>query len=571
MELDTSVGLLGVDTICGRFSQVVHRAPDKVFVHLRLPGAQRAVTFAQAWDDFVSRAAELDRAGVRTGGVVLIFLPQGWDGISYYFGAMLNGCVPSFMPCPSTKQDPELYWKSHKQLLVRIKPAAIVSNTQQALAMVQSGLISDTVQLIVTGPPLHAKEWKPSISIEADATALLQHSSGTTGLKKGVMLSHRAVLLQLESYSKAVGADTEDVIISWLPLYHDMGLIACLMLATTLGQSLVLLDPFHWIARPATLFQAIAEHRGTLCWLPNFAFEHLARVVKPDPATMSLQTIKAFINCSEPCQVQSFRRFQSTFSVLGVRPDMLQVCYAMAETTFAVSQTTPGIPVETLCTDKSALRDNGRIVAPRPGAPAVELLSNGKLINGATISIRDENGHLLPDGNVGEIYVAADFLFDGYYRLEEQTAERLSDGLYRTRDRGFVYDGQLFVLGRMDDLLILNGRNFHATEVEGLLISIDGLKPGRAIAFTLFNTQKGTNDLVIVAETAEALEPDPGDTAVRHAIRSATFESLGIYPAEVSLVPPGWLIKTSSGKISRGANAEKFERQRLSQSCGTPI
>jgi fatty-acyl-CoA synthase len=177
------------------------------------------------------------------------------------------------------------------------------------------------------------------------------------------------------------------------------------------------------------------------------------------------------------------------------------------------------------------------------------------------VVVRDPDGRDLPPGEVGEICLRAPFLFDGYFRLPERTSERLVAGWYHTRDRGFVLDGEVFVLGRVDDLLILNGRNFHAAEIEALLNDVAGLKPGRNVAFGEFSRARGTNELIVVAETpldAVAEDADP----TRHRVREVLFEGIGLYPAEVLLVPQGWLVKTTSGKIARGANAEKYRHAR---------
>jgi acyl-CoA synthetase (AMP-forming)/AMP-acid ligase II len=270
---------------------------------------------------------------------------------------------------------------------------------------------------------------------------------------------------------------------------------------------------------------------------------------------MRLQSVRAFINCSEPCQPETFRRFLEAFANLGVRPDMLQVCYAMAEITFAATQHPLTLPNRVRAFDREALVEQSYTQAPRVGKPIIELLSAGVPITGVEVEIRNKHGDTLPDGVVGEICLRAPFLFSGYFRMPDQTASRLNEGWYQTRDRGFFQDQELYVLGRLDDLLILNGRNYHAAEIEGLLNQITGLKPGRAAAFATANEMRGTSELVIVAETDNSSYIDA--PILRHAIREAIFQGIGIYPAEVTVVPPGWLVKTSSGKIARGANAMK--------------
>jgi acyl-CoA synthetase (AMP-forming)/AMP-acid ligase II len=543
------------------------QSPDKTFVQAELPDSRDKIGYARAWRDLNRCKAEYVRQGVRPGGVVLIFLPQGWTAIAHYLGAIAHGCIASFMPCPSAKQDPDKYWAAHQKLIERIEPAALVTNDAHAEQMRRNGLVQgQTVLMDAKAPDLlpdgKSGAWSPAAP---DATPILQHSSGTTGLKKGVMLSHRAILDQTFSYARSIDARADEVVVSWLPLYHDMGLVACLLMPMIVGQTIVLMDPFHWVSRPGTLFEAIARHRGTLCWLPNFAFDHLARIVEPKPETMSLASMRAFVNCSEPCHAASFRRFAEKFAPLGLADTALQVCYAMAETTFAITQTPVSAKPLTIHVDRVLLHEEGRVALPVSSDTDQELISTGRPIRGTDIVVLDGNRQPVADGTVGEVNVRSSCLFSGYYKLPEETAARLHGDLYATRDRGFIRDGELFVLGRLDDLIIVAGRNFHATEIETVLNRVDGLKPGRNVAFGVANTERGTSDLIVVAETSDDAGADvstPEHKALRHQVREQVFQSLSIYPSEVRLVTQGWLLKTTSGKIERNGNAAKFTREK---------
>jgi acyl-CoA synthetase (AMP-forming)/AMP-acid ligase II len=543
--------------------------PDRSFVNLALPGRTDRITYAQAWQDIEQCRREYDKLGVTRGGVVLLFLPQSWSAIAYYLGAIAYGCIASFMPCPSAKQEPDKYWAAHQKLMDRTLPAALVADEGHAAAITRNGLLRGEAVLLIAKDVTAERAEAVPVAAWSDIapTPILQHSSGTTGLKKGVMLSNAAILDQVRAYSRAIDAGRNDVVVSWLPLYHDMGLVACLLTPMILGQTIVLLDPFHWVTRPATLFAAISLHKGTLCWLPNFAFDHLARTVEANADTGRLESVRAFINCSEPCHAETFRRFRSKFEPVGLAPTALQICYAMAETTFAVTQTPVGRAPRTVTVDRGTLYGQGRVAAPRDEAEALTLISAGRPIEGAEVSIRGGEGEALRDGFVGEVCLRSTSLFSGYYKLPEETAERLSAGLYATRDRGFTLDGDLFVLGRLDDLIIVAGRNFHATEIETLLVQMPGLKPGRAAAFGVVNAERGTTDLVVVAELAEAesANQEAALRRIKHGVRDAIFQTLNVYPAEVVLVSQGWLHKTTSGKIERTANVQRFLQEKISR------
>lgn len=486
--------------------------------------------------------------------MVLIFLPTSPDVLAAFMGAMMLGAVPALMPLPSAKQNPAAYWSSHRALLKRIRPRILVTDRAHADAMVANKLIRGRRRLVVIEDVPEGPAEAPAPSAAPDDVALLQHSSGTTSLKKGVMLSHGAILRQVEAYAATLNATADDAMASWLPVYHDMGLIACSMMPLVLGQTVTLLSPFQWVARPAVLFDAMERYGCSLAWMPNFAFEHLTRTV-PEGWSGDLSGVRALIDCSEPCKADTFDRFLDRFAKHGLKPEALQVCYAMAETVFAVSQTPPGRPVAVVEVDRETLRTDRRAEPPAGPERAERLLSNGPVVDGLSVTIRDPRGVPLADGEVGEIAIAGDFLFSGYHNAPEITAERLRDGVYFTRDLGFLRDGELFVLGRKDDLLIVNGRNLRAHEVEGIVTGVAGLKPGRAVAFGVFNDATASEELVVVAERDGS---GRDDEAIARDVRERVFDETGIDVRDVAVVAPDWLVKTTSGKISRDKNRAKY-------------
>lgn len=519
-------------------------------------------------------AARMRAAGLGPGDTVLVFLPQAPESIAVYFGLMRCGAVPSFMPLPSAKQEPGHYWRSHLSLLRLIRPAAVVTLRVWRGAMEEAGLAAEVPQLLATDDTWRAlAPWSGGSYGCVDDVALLQHSSGTTSLKKGVQLTHRAVTQQIDAYARALDATQDDVVVSWLPIYHDMGLIACTMLPLLCGQKLVLLDPFRWVADPASMLRAISAQRGTLVWLPNFAFELLARAARFQPGELDLRSVRAFINCSEPCKAASFDRFEARFAPAGVTATMLQVCYAMAETVFAVSQTPLGAPARRITVDEQALmRQRRALVVPQVSAqPSRVLLSSGRLIDGMAAEIIDTEGRTLPPGGVGEIRLRSEFLFSGYLNRPELSRERLHGGGYDTRDLGFILDDNLYVLGRTDDLIIVHGRNYFAHEIEAVLNRVPGLKPGRNVAIEVFNETLGSADAVVIAELGEdGTVPADSLLALRRLVKHAVAQDMGLELHDVRLVKPGWLVKTTSGKISRELNRAKFAAEARSGSHNEP-
>jgi acyl-CoA synthetase (AMP-forming)/AMP-acid ligase II len=477
-----------------------------------------------------------------------------------YLGALLGGFVPSFMPYSAAKQEPEEFVRSHRLLFERIGAAAVATNRDwlDDNSAIFSGssvkaLLSDEVY-----QNYENRSQEEPYQAGAEEIALLQHSSGTTALKKGVALSHRAVLNQARSYAKAIKLGPQDLVASWLPLYHDMGLMACFLIPLILGAPVAQVDPFLWAREPWRLFEMIGRHRATLVWLPNFAYHHLVRNVDPQQPH-DLSSVRAFVDCSEPCKPSTMRAFLEAFGRSGVRPEALQACYAMAENCFAVTQTVPGQLPRHLSADADRLSREGLLAPPAPGARAVELMSTGRPIVGAQVRVVDATRKDLPEGVVGEIAVTGDSLFSGYLKLPDETAASLHEGWYYTGDLGLLDKGELYITGRKKDLIIVRGRNFYAHEIEHLVAGVPGVKPGRAVAFGVYRDESGTEDAIVVAETTDSADLDDKAQSRRAVdVKRRVKAALDLDLYSVKLVAPGWLVKTTSGKISRSENKQKY-------------
>ena len=356
------------------------------------------------------------------------------------------------------------------------------------------------------------------------------------------MLTHDAVLRQIESYAEAIGVTGNDVIASWLPLYHDMGLITSFLMPVIVGATIVSLDALEWTVRPTLLLDAIERFEATLCWLPNFAFHHIARLAEPE-RRWELRSLRLAVNCSEPCRAAAFDAFLAALASSGLAAEALQVSYAMAENVFAVTQTPPGIPVR-----RSARAD------------AAGLLSCGKPLPGTKLRVVRENGEAASSGELGEILITGTCLFDGYFRQPELSAARLNDGWFTTGDLGFIEDGELFVVGRRNDVLNINGRKIIAHEVEHVLTDVTGVAPGRVLVYAEYDKQAGATRFEVAAELDPARASPEADVIA--AIRRRVMDVCGLWPARVLLLERGFLLKSTSGKISRAASLQKLATRR---------
>jgi acyl-CoA synthetase (AMP-forming)/AMP-acid ligase II len=487
---------------------------------------------------------------VELGQIVAIVLDHRYELYPAFLGAMRAGAIPTFLPYPTSKQDPDLYWRGQAELFARVRPACVLAHAAilPRIAELTAGFacaLVDVDELVSSDggalPPLEAIE-------SHDRIALLQHSSGTTGAKKGVALTFGTIADQNAAHAAALEASPGDLTVSWLPLYHDMGLIAAFLFPISLGSCVVSLDAFEWLLRPASLFEAIEHYRASHTWLPNFAFNHLVRT--HDPArSYDLSSMRAFVNCSEPCKPATFDGFATAFAGCGVTRAMLRTCYAMAETVFAVTLSEARREPRTLALDPEALRTRDEAVTPL--GEGLEFLSCGKPLDGLELRIAAQSG-----ANVGEIQLRGRFVFSEYYGNPDATAQSFEGGWYKTGDLGFLYEGELYVCGRRKEMLIVHGQNFYASDVEAVAGEVAGVKPGRVAVFAVFDASAGSEEAIVLAETE--LDDEASRLDLIRRIRADVYSRLGLQVRTVELRAPGELVKTTSGKMSRDENLRRY-------------
>ncbi len=548
---------------------VVHQ-PDKNIIIFQKTGEKdlhlsynELFTRSQIYSD------ALIKASVKQGEVVVIILQHSLELIFAYFGSILNGSIPSIMPFLTEKLLPEKYRDDLVSLIKITKPSAIITYT--AFCNEVDSLISDAKSIKTTLISeyiekryinLHERSlWEPpGLRRNADDIALLQHSSGSTGLQKGVALSHQAVFNQIGHYSQAINLKQEDVIVSWLPLYHDMGLIACFLMPILFGTPLVIMSPFDWVRAPHRLLKSVSDYHGTLCWLPNFAYNFCAKKIREsDIENVTLSSLRAVINCSEPMRYESHQMFIDRFSSKGLKKEALATCYAMAENVFAVTQDGINKPVTYDRVDLEAYHHDKYAKPAKEGGQSIIMVSAGRPIEHTQVRIVDQESNILQERHIGEIIIKSDCMLTEYYNRKDDTMRSFSDGWFKTGDLGYIADGELYISGRNKDLIIVGGKNIYPQDIEDLVSSIDGVHPGRVVAFGIFNEEKGTEDVVVIAEVEMKNNKTFKDLVLE--IKQNVTKKTAISLRNVYLVQEKWLIKTSSGKIARAANKEKYLKE----------
>ncbi len=551
-----------------------HKPDDKAIVHITFDEKPYIWTYKSLLENAVIVAKYLKQKGIKRGDVCGIIMRHNKYFYPIYLGASLLGTVTTVLAYKNPKLHPEKFilglegiskqsgldWiLTENEFEEVVKP--IISDNGSTIKDIFcpldifAGKFSDEVDVLAELDLLRS-EWA---EVKPHSPFLLQHSSGTTGLQKGVTLSHVAILNHAKVYGDRLELTDQDKIISWLPLYHDMGLIAAFTIPLIKGITTVQIDPFDWITEPVMLMEAISKHQGTLVWLPNFSYIVLAKKVHPDDMIdIDLSSIRMLVNCSEPISSEAHEAFYNFYKDYGLKKHSLTACYAMAETTFAVTQTTPGETAKVLCVDKIKLA-NGQISVLDKSfySNGRYCVSSGSPIEGCRIKIVSPGGDELPDLFSGEIIISSVSLFDGYKNNPEKSNEVLKDGWFYSGDIGFTHEGECYVIGRKKDIIIVAGKNIYPEDVETVVNSVDGIIQGRVVAFGIFNSDLGTDQIHVVVETQQ--HESEYKRLGQLIIKNAQENDLSI--ARVHVKAPRWLIKSSSGKLSRNDNKNRILKE----------
>jgi len=559
-------------TMWHRWCDNAAKSPDSVaIIHWKAGEAPRRWSWGELIRTAELYSAALTIGGVKRGDVCAIIAKHNPLLYPVYLGCVCAGAIPAILAYQNPRLHPE---KFREGLLGMGKRSGL------DWILTERGLENILQPVLGTGRstirglqfPFEGNEYLSGIASDAARRAvhemnesdplLLQHSSGTTGLQKPVLLNHRAVLEHVKEYGKFLRVSQTDKVVSWLPLYHDMGLIAAFYLPLTLGIPTVQIDPFEWVLAPSLLLEAMSVERGTITWLPNFAFSMMAdKIQEEDLDGVTLDSCRMVISCSEPVRYRDQEKFFERFAPRGLRRESLSSCYAMAETTFAVTQTPPGRDPVTLAVDADALSKG--IVRPATVTSTTRFcVSSGELIPGCRIRIVDEEFSDLEDRRVGEILIKSPSMFDGYRNYPEKTAAAIRDGWYLSGDLGFRDGAEYYVIGRKKDIVIVAGNNIYPEDVEAALSELDGVIPGRVIAFGEEDADFGSERLSVVAETV--LTDEAERRQLRMAILKAGME-IAVSITNVYLVPPRFLVKSSAGKPSRSATRERVLRLKQSE------
>jgi len=500
----------------------------------------------------------LMRAGVKPGDRVGILAQTAPSTILGILGCFATGAVAVPLPLPMRAVDPAAFIE---QTVLRLEKvgAELVVLPGELISMV--GDMGERVRLLAA-EELPVDGDLPSPASGREDIAIVQFTSGSTSEPRGVVLTHGNVNANSRAIAATVGVHPEDTVVSWLPLYHDMGLIGFLITALNCGTSLVIMPPQRFTADPSLWLQAISDHKATLTGGPNFGFALASRVLRSGRAEgMDLSSLRLALNGAEPVDPEVLDGLIEAGEPYGLKPEVPYPVYGLAEATLAVTFPPPGRRYVIDHVSRTAVQE-GDFAAPSiPGKEDTQaFISLGKSLPGVKVSIIRSDGREASEREVGEVCVQAPSVMQGYWDDPGKTAEALRGGWLHTGDLGYQAEGELYLVGRIKDMVIIGGRNLFPEDVERCAEQVDGVRKGNAIAFGV-TSRKGRERLVLVGETR--LKSIDRALEAARTVSSEVRESIGVPVREVVLVPAGSLPKTSSGKKRRFLCRDLYLEERL--------
>ena len=553
---------------------VWHAARHPERVHVRLldeSGGSVSLTYGALYEGARRVAGGLAARGLEPGESVAIMLPTGLEYLQTFFGALLAGGVPVPIYPPARLSQLEDHLRRHARILanararqlVTFAPALAVSRLLGAQIDALLGVL-DVEELLRSAPSGY--EWSPA----STEVALLQYTSGSTGSPKGVVLTHADLLASLDAMHRALEIDADDIFVSWLPLYHDMGLIGAWLGSLYYAMPLVLMSPLVFLARPVRWLEAIHRYHATLSGGPNFAYEMCRRrIADTELEGLDLAAWRVAFNGAEPVSPETQDAFAARFAALGFDPKALTPVYGLAEATLGVAFTPVGRGPRYERVEREAMQRRGIATVTEAPGDALTFVGSGYPIPGFEVRTVDDAGRETAERRVGRIQFRGPSTTSGYFRNPDASRALFDGDWLESGDLGYVADGELFITGRVKDLIIRGGRNVYPYELEQAAGEVDGVRRGCVAVFGSEDRDSGTERLVVVAETREKRRE--ARTAMRVAIEESALRHLGSPPEEVLLVPPYTVLKTSSGKIRRRALRELYEQGRLGVRGGSPL
>ena len=553
---------MSADTLASRLATAAQTRGRIVFLDAQ--EQELAISHAELFARAQRAAGGIAAQGIEPGERVAIIAatsPAFFDG---FFGAILAGAVPVPLYPPVRLGRMQEYHERTAAMLRAARARIVLADSRTRRVLGRSiDLARPALGCValeeIQGPPRALRELDP------DEISLIQFSSGTTQAPKPVALTHRQILANADAIATAIRAAYPEtngfahVAASWLPLYHDMGLVGGVFTSLFHGRDLVLIPPELFVVRPALWLRAISRHRATISPAPNFAYALCTERVRDEElAGVDLSSWRVALNGAEPVTPLALERFVERFARWGLRPEALTPVYGLAEATLAVTFSALDRRFSVRHFDPRALMETGRAIPSPSGQPIVSL---GPPLPGFDLAIIGDDGQALEPGTLGRVRARGPSIMSGYDGMPEATREVLVDGWLDTGDIGFLFDGELHLVGRAKDLIIVRGRNHSPQDVEHAIDDLPGVRAGCSAAVGALNEDGSGEALWLFVERAR--DAEMADAAIVQQIRARVLERIGLSAARIVVLAPGTLPRTSSGKIRRSEALRLHQTGRL--------
>ncbi|MFQ5995166.1 MAG: AMP-binding protein [Acidiferrobacterales bacterium] len=509
-------------------------------------------------------AGGLQAAGLDPGHTVAIMLPTGSDYLFTFFGTLLAGGIPVPIYPPTRLSQIEDHLRRHVGILVNAQARILVTVPQaRGVGRLLKSHLGELHRVATVDELKSIGNAVVRPTSNGDDIAFIQYTSGSTADPKGVVLTHRNLLANIRVMGAVLEVDSTDVFVSWLPMYHDMGLIGAWLGSMYFAVPLVLMSPISFLTRPARWLTAIHQHRGTLSAAPNFAYELCLRKIDNNEIQgLDLSSWRMAANGAEPVSAETLEAFSRRFAPHGFRADAMYPVYGLAENSLGVAFPPLGRRPRIDRVQRDPLTREGKAIPAATDEPhALRFVGCGHAIPGHEIRILDATGTEAGDREEGRLQFRGPSATRGYFR-NPQATRRLFDGKWLdSGDLGYTVDGEVYITGRVKDVIIRAGRNIYPQELEEAVGNIPGIRRGCVAVFPTTDARSGTERFVVLAESRES-QPQV-HAVLRGQINKVTVDLIGMPPDDIVLVPPRSVLKTSSGKLRRAASRELYERGKL--------
>ncbi|OGI55801.1 MAG: acyl-phosphate glycerol 3-phosphate acyltransferase [Candidatus Muproteobacteria bacterium RIFCSPHIGHO2_12_FULL_60_33] len=554
-----------VNTLLAVLDWHVRAHPARPHIYLIAEtGEEEEISYAMLQRRADAVAAGLRKRDLLPGQTVAIMLPTGLEYFFAFYGVLRAGGIPVPIYPPARLSQIEEHLRRHARILANARAAMLITVAEAKPFARLLRLQVEGLRTVVTPAELlEAAAPAGQTAVQAQDIALLQYTSGSTGNPKGAILTHANLLANIRAMGEAIGANSSDVFVSWMPLYHDMGLIGAWLGSLYYAVPLAVMSPLTFLTRPERWLWAIHRHRATLSGAPNFGYELcLRRVQDRDLEGLDLSSWRTAFNGAEPVSPDTIARFHERFSRYGFRRETMYPVFGLAESSVGLAFPPLGRAPIIDCIQRESLMREGRAVpTSADDATALRFVACGQPLPGHQIRLIDSTGYEVSEREEGRLEFQGPSATSGYFRNPEETRRLFHDGWLDSGDLAYMAGGDVYITGRVKDVIIRAGRNIYPHELEEAIGNLPGMRKGCIAVFGSIDRATATEKLVVLAETRET-EPDARER-LQTAITALAVDLAGAAPDDVVLVSPHTVLKTSSGKVRRAASRELYERGRL--------